>query len=58
MDHYGCMVDLFGHAGHLDEAYNFIKKMPIELDAAVWGSMSIKGFIFIHNLHSLLKKIG
>eukprot|EP01018_Ginkgo_biloba_P019608 Gb_41537 [translate_table: standard] len=39
VEHYCCMVDLLGRAGHLDEAQDFIKKMPIKPDAAVWGSL-------------------
>jgi pentatricopeptide repeat protein len=37
MEHYSCMVDLFGRAGHFDEALDFINKMPIKPDATVWG---------------------
>lgn len=36
---YACMVDLLGRAGHLDEALEFIKRMPVEPDAAVWGAL-------------------
>eukprot|EP01018_Ginkgo_biloba_P019612 Gb_41533 [translate_table: standard] len=39
MEHYCCMVDLLGRAGHLIEAYEFILKMPIIPNAAVWGSL-------------------
>jgi pentatricopeptide repeat protein len=39
VEHYGCMVDLLGRAGHLDEAEDFINKMPVEPDAAVWGAL-------------------
>lgn len=38
-EHYGCMVDLFGRAGLIDEAEKFIKNMPIEPDASVWGAL-------------------
>ncbi|KAK7828322.1 pentatricopeptide repeat-containing protein [Quercus suber] len=38
-EHYACMVDLLGRSGHLEEAYNFIKSMPIEPDAGVWGAL-------------------
>eukprot|EP01018_Ginkgo_biloba_P010467 Gb_28795 [translate_table: standard] len=38
-EHYACMVDLLGRAGHLDEAYTFINKMPFEPDAAIWGAL-------------------
>eukprot|EP01018_Ginkgo_biloba_P025338 Gb_35268 [translate_table: standard] len=37
--HYACMVDLLGRAGSLNEAEDFIKKMPFEPDAVVWGSL-------------------
>eukprot|EP00268_Persea_americana_P059866 TRINITY_DN7399_c1_g1_i1.p1 TRINITY_DN7399_c1_g1~~TRINITY_DN7399_c1_g1_i1.p1 ORF type:complete len:542 (-),score=118.46 TRINITY_DN7399_c1_g1_i1:1158-2783(-) len=39
MDHYGSMVDLLGRAGRLDEAWDFIKRMPIEPGISVFGAM-------------------
>eukprot|EP01018_Ginkgo_biloba_P002193 Gb_33328 [translate_table: standard] len=39
MEHYGCMVDLLGRAGLLDEAIDFINKMPIKPDATVWSCL-------------------
>eukprot|EP01018_Ginkgo_biloba_P002634 Gb_30098 [translate_table: standard] len=39
MEHYGCMVDLFGRAGRFDEAQDFINKMPVKPDAIVWGCL-------------------
>lgn len=39
MEHYCCMVDLLGRTGCLDEAHDFINKMPIEPDIAVWQSL-------------------
>eukprot|EP01018_Ginkgo_biloba_P018551 Gb_27291 [translate_table: standard] len=47
MEHYGCMVDLLGRAGHLDEAQDFINKMPIKPDATVWGCLL--GACRVHN---------
>ncbi|KQK08962.1 pentatricopeptide repeat-containing protein At3g22690 [Brachypodium distachyon] len=38
-EHYGCIVDLLGRAGLLDEAYNFIQKMPIQPNPVIWGSL-------------------
>eukprot|EP01018_Ginkgo_biloba_P025327 Gb_09957 [translate_table: standard] len=39
VDHYACMVDLLGRAGYLDEAEDFIKRMPFEPDVVVWGAL-------------------
>ncbi|KAL6861652.1 hypothetical protein ACP4OV_017352 [Aristida adscensionis] len=39
MEHYGTMVDLFGRAGKLDEAWSFIQKMPIDPGISVYGAM-------------------
>ncbi|KAJ4871520.1 Pentatricopeptide repeat-containing protein [Raphanus sativus] len=36
IEHYANMVDLLGRAGHLEEAYSFIKAMPIEPDSSTW----------------------
>ncbi|XP_024200021.1 pentatricopeptide repeat-containing protein At2g01510, mitochondrial [Rosa chinensis] len=38
IQHYGCMVDLYGKAGLLEEAYDFIKNMRLEPNIAVWGA--------------------
>ncbi|KAK1265572.1 putative pentatricopeptide repeat-containing protein [Acorus gramineus] len=39
VEHYGCMVDLLGRVGLLDEAYRLIQEMPIEPNSVVWGSL-------------------
>ncbi|KAG9455005.1 hypothetical protein H6P81_007909 [Aristolochia fimbriata] len=39
LEHYACMVDLLARSGHLEEAYNFITRMPIDPDAGVWGAL-------------------
>lgn len=38
IEHYGCLVDLLGRSGKLDEAYDLIKKMPMEPNDIVLGS--------------------
>ncbi|CAN6470154.1 unnamed protein product [Victoria cruziana] len=39
MKHYACMIDMLGRAGRLDEAVDFIRKMPVEPDAGIWGAL-------------------
>ncbi|GER43218.1 pentatricopeptide repeat (PPR) superfamily protein [Striga asiatica] len=39
MDHYGAVVDLLGRAGRVDEAWDFIQKMPVEPGINVYGAM-------------------
>ncbi|XP_061343596.1 pentatricopeptide repeat-containing protein At1g08070, chloroplastic-like [Gastrolobium bilobum] len=39
IEHYGCMVDILGRAGLIDEAFQFIKNMPIEPNAVVWRTL-------------------
>ncbi|KAI3773534.1 hypothetical protein L1987_48064 [Smallanthus sonchifolius] len=36
LEHYGSMVDLFGRAGLLEEAYEVIKGMPMDPDVVIW----------------------
>lgn len=39
IEHYGCMVDVLGSAGHLDEAEDLVKNMPMDADASIWGAL-------------------
>ena len=39
MEHYICMVDLLGRGGMLDEAHDFIQRMPFEPAVRVWGAL-------------------
>lgn len=38
IEHYGCMVDMFGKAGQLGEAYEIINTMKLKPNVVVWGS--------------------
>ncbi|GJZ53726.1 putative pentatricopeptide repeat-containing protein [Tanacetum coccineum] len=38
LDHYACMIDLYGRANELDKAMEFMRNIPIELDAVVLGT--------------------
>jgi len=50
MKHYACMVDVLARAGNLEQALEFIYKMPMQADVSVWGA-------FLHGcrLHSRLQ---
>ncbi|RVX01080.1 Pentatricopeptide repeat-containing protein, chloroplastic [Vitis vinifera] len=39
LQHYGCMVDILGRAGHVEEAKKFVEKMPIEPNDVVWRTL-------------------
>lgn len=41
IQHYGCMVDLFGKAGLLEEAYEVINTMKLEPNVIIWTSFLI-----------------
>lgn len=49
IEHYGCMVDLYGRAARLQKAYEFICEMPVSPNAIIWrtllGACSIHGNI-------------
>ncbi|KAF5445785.1 hypothetical protein F2P56_034809 [Juglans regia] len=38
-DHYACMIDLLSRAGRLEEAKDFISKMPFHPDAIGWATL-------------------
>ncbi|KAL6626706.1 hypothetical protein ACP70R_030432 [Stipagrostis hirtigluma subsp. patula] len=39
IEHYSCMVDLLARAGHLQEAWDFIEKIPGKVDAVMLGAL-------------------
>ncbi|XP_057868158.2 putative pentatricopeptide repeat-containing protein At3g47840 [Cryptomeria japonica] len=56
IEHYGCMVDLLGRAGQLDEAEEFIKKIPFKHDTVVWGALL--GACKVHGKYDLGKRVA
>lgn len=38
-DHYSCFVDVLSRAGCLEEAYEFIQRMPMEPTPGAWGAL-------------------
>ncbi|CAA6658229.1 unnamed protein product [Spirodela intermedia] len=39
LEHFTCMVGIMGGAGLLEEALNFIRRMPFEPDACIWAAL-------------------
>ncbi|XAR58430.1 hypothetical protein NMG60_11013815 [Bertholletia excelsa] len=39
IQHYGCLVDLYGRAGLIDKAWETVKSMPMEPDVLIWGAL-------------------
>ncbi|ERN09426.1 hypothetical protein AMTR_s00029p00062590 [Amborella trichopoda] len=39
LEHQSCIVDLLGRAGRLEEAFDYIKRIPVEPGPVVWGAL-------------------
>ncbi|XP_023750009.1 pentatricopeptide repeat-containing protein At2g41080 [Lactuca sativa] len=39
LEHYTCLVDLLGRFGHLEEAENVIRTMPVKADSIIWKTL-------------------
>ncbi|XVF12705.1 hypothetical protein REPUB_Repub08aG0142600 [Reevesia pubescens] len=39
LKHYTCIIDLLSRAGQLNEAYEIIKRVPMEADSVMWGAL-------------------
>lgn len=66
MEHYACMVDILCRAGLVEEAFKFVKNMPIKPDMIVWrtligacrtqGNISLANQVINHLCESVPKK--
>lgn len=52
-EHYACMVDILGRGGRLEDAVEFINKMPMKPGPAQWGALL--GACMIHKDTSLAR---
>ncbi|XAR63893.1 hypothetical protein NMG60_11024037 [Bertholletia excelsa] len=39
IEHYGCMIDLLGRVGRLEEAFELVHSMPMEPNVIIWGTL-------------------
>ncbi|KAK1322856.1 Pentatricopeptide repeat-containing protein [Acorus calamus] len=56
IEHYGCLIDVLGRAGHVEEAYELVKSMSIEPDQVLWGTLL--GACKLHGNASLGEEIA
>lgn len=56
MEHFGCLVDILGRAGLLEEAKKVIQEMPMDPDSGVLGALF--GACKIHGNFELGEEIG
>ncbi|CAJ1933777.1 unnamed protein product [Sphenostylis stenocarpa] len=56
MDHYGCMVDMLGRAGYLEDAKQIIDNMPMKPSPAVLGALF--GACMVHKDFEMGERIG
>ncbi|CAL5369500.1 unnamed protein product [Camellia sinensis] len=56
MEHYACMVDLFGRTGHLNEAYDMVTKLPHKPSLSLLESLL--GACIIHGNLQIGEEIG
>ncbi len=56
LEHYTCMVDLLGCAGHLQEAENMVMEMPCKPQAAAW--MALLGACRIHGNVGMAERVA
>jgi pentatricopeptide repeat protein len=39
IEHYGCMVDMFGRAGMVERAMEFVRTMPMKPNPIIWRTL-------------------
>ncbi|XP_002532904.2 pentatricopeptide repeat-containing protein At3g29230 [Ricinus communis] len=55
IEHYGCMIDLLGRGGRLEEAFRLVQSMPMEPNDVIWGTLL--GACRVHNAVPLAEKV-
>lgn len=55
IEHHGCMVDLLGRSGRVQQAYDYILAMPLQPNAVIWRTLL--GSCTIHG-HSALAEVA
>lgn len=59
-EHYGCLVDLLGRAGLLEEAKSINETLPLQWQGELWGSLlaACKTHRLVDLAEALLQKLA
>ncbi|KAL1824479.1 hypothetical protein ACET3Z_011257 [Daucus carota] len=55
IEHYGCIIDLLGRGGRLNEAFQLVHDMPIKPNNVIWGALL--GACRMHNAVELAEEV-
>ncbi|XP_030499709.2 pentatricopeptide repeat-containing protein At3g29230 [Cannabis sativa] len=55
VEHYGCVIDLLGRGGRLNEAFDLVNSMSLEPNAVIWGTLL--GACRVHNDVDLAREV-
>ncbi|KAF4383257.1 hypothetical protein F8388_009288 [Cannabis sativa] len=55
VEHYGCVIDLLGRGGRLNEAFDLVNSMSLEPNAVIWGTLL--GACRVHNDVNLAREV-
>lgn len=55
VEHYGCVVDLLGRGGRLEEAFRLVNSMPVEPNPVIWSTLL--GACRVHNAVDLAAEV-
>ncbi|XP_062106574.1 pentatricopeptide repeat-containing protein At3g29230 [Humulus lupulus] len=55
VEHYGCVIDLLGRGGRLNEAFELVNSMLLEPNAVIWGTLL--GACRVHNDVDLAREV-
>ncbi|KAL4577285.1 hypothetical protein LXL04_013391 [Taraxacum kok-saghyz] len=55
IEHYGCVIDLLGRGGRIQEAYRLVCTMPVKPNVIIWGALL--GACRLYNETELAKEV-
>lgn len=56
VEHWGCVIDLLGRSGYLEQAHELIKRMPIKPNPFLWSTLL--GACRLHNNVTLAEEVA